>query len=60
MYSIYHELASFFLLKDDSWLSDYFYEKCLAIAKDDSKGLESKCLAEADGNLGLAFERKSN
>jgi hypothetical protein len=55
--SIYHNLANYFLLRDDTWLSDYFFEKCFKIASDNLNDDEK--LAEASCNLALAYERQS-
>ena len=60
VYMTYHDLANYFLLTDDIWLSDYFFEKCLAIALNQFSTSDVKTLAEAYCNLGLAYERQSN
>lgn len=54
-----NDLAYYFLLKDDFWLSDYFFEKCLKTVQDKSHILNEEFLAEAHSNLGLAYERQS-
>lgn len=54
----YIDLAHFFLLKDDIWLSDYFFEKCLNIAKKRFDGTVK--LAEAYCDMGLAYERQNS
>lgn len=59
VYKNNQDLASYFLLTDDSWLSDYFYERCLKIAENKSLNLDSKRMAEAHASLGLAYERQS-
>ncbi|RNA08109.1 tetratricopeptide repeat 29 [Brachionus plicatilis] len=59
VYINYSDLANYFLLKDDPWLSDYFFEKCLNIVQDKSHNLDDQFLAEAHSNLGLAHERQT-
>ena len=59
VYTNYHDLANYFLLHDDHWLSDYFFEKCLDITKNKSVNLDKIKLAEAHCNMGLAYERQS-
>jgi hypothetical protein len=49
-------LAHYFLLKDDAWISDYFFTKCLDISK--NAKLDTRLEAEAHCNLGLAYERQ--
>ena len=61
VYKTYNDIASYFLIHDDSWLSDYFYGKCLKITQ--AKGPHAETdkikLAEAFCNMGLAYERQS-
>jgi hypothetical protein len=57
MYKSYLELASFFLKSDDYWLSDSFYEKCLAMAQTYPQ-LDPQLAARAYLNIGLAYERR--
>ena len=49
-------MAHYFLLKDDAWISDYFFTKCLDISK--NAKLDTRLEAEAHCNLGLAYERQ--
>ncbi|UJR09544.1 hypothetical protein I4U23_013781 [Adineta vaga] len=56
MYKSYVEVASFFLKSEDYWLSDYFYKKCLSIARTYSQ-LDSELVAQAYLNIGLSYER---
>ena len=58
VYKNYHDIASYFLIQDDTWLSDYFYGKCLKITQSHSNTDKMK-LAEAFCNMGLACERQS-
>ena len=51
-------LADYFLLTDDNWLADYFYEKCLNLCLKQYASLGPQVLAEAQCNLGLAYERR--
>jgi hypothetical protein len=45
---------------DETWLSDYFLDKCLKIGEEKSdKSNPSYLAAEAHANLGLSFERLS-
>lgn len=60
VYLNYYDLANYFLLTDDNWLSDYFFQKCLNITENSQASMEPKRQAEAHCNLGLAFERQSN
>ena len=55
----YNDLANYFLLSDDSWLSDYFLSKSLSISMSQEAHIDEHKLAEAHCNLGLAFERSS-
>lgn len=59
VYSSNQDLANYFLLTDDIWLSDYFFEKCLTIAKKHYSSSDVPILADAHCNLGLAYERQS-
>ena len=52
-------MANYFLLTDDIWLSDYFFEKCLSTAQDRLSESDPELLADAHCNLGLAYERLS-
>lgn len=60
IYANYYDLANYFLLADDTWLSDYFFEKCLNLNLNKLAKLEPQNLAEAYCNLGLAFERRNS
>lgn len=57
VYKSYLDLANYFLLTDDIWLSDYFFEKCLSTAQDRLSESDPELLADAHCNLGLAYER---
>ena len=59
MYACYHDLANYFLLTDDGWLSNYFIEKSLKISLEKNSNIDPKKQAEAHCNLGLANERSS-
>lgn len=64
VYTNYLDLASYFLIHDDSWLSDYFYEKCLKITYVEVRDnvtvkLDDIKLAEAHCNMGLSYERQT-
>ena len=59
VYNCYHDLANYFLLTDDVWFSNYFYEKCLSTAQERLNQSDPQLKAEAHCNLGLAFERES-
>lgn len=59
MYNSYLELASYFQKSDDRWLSDSFYEKCLAVAETHPQ-LDPQLAAEAHLNVGLAYERRGS
>ena len=52
-------LAEYFGLKNDVWLSDYFYDQCLEnslLIRTDGRRKE----AEANFNLGISAEKKQN
>lgn len=59
VYNCYHDLANYFLLTDDIWLSNHFYEKCLTTAEECLSQIAPEHIAEAHCNLGLSFERES-
>ena len=59
MYTCYHDLANYFLLTDDGWLSNYFIEKSLNISLSKNSTIDARKQAEAHCNLGLANERSS-
>jgi hypothetical protein len=59
LYKHFNDLSNYFLVRDDSWLSDYFLEKCLIIAEDKLSEIDPARLAEAHANLGLAYEKLS-
>ena len=60
MYNCYNALANYFLACDDSWLSDYFFHKCLnSVMRPDGQLLDEQRAAESYCNLGLAYERQS-
>jgi hypothetical protein len=48
------------LATDDSWLSDYFFKKCLlCVSNTEQQVFDPQKAAESHCNLGLAFERQS-
>ena len=60
IYRHYNDVANYFLVREETWLSDYFLQKCLTIATDGKlEKADPSSLAEAHANLGLAFERLS-
>jgi hypothetical protein len=64
LYASYFDLANYFILTDDSWLSDFFFDKCLSIAEQSGGGGERansdrQREAEAQCNLGFSYERRS-
>ncbi len=59
LYANYFDLANYFKLTDDSWLADYFFNKCLNITESKNTTLEPQRKAETYCNLGLAFEKQS-
>lgn len=59
IYRHYNDIANYFLVREETWLSDYFLQKCLNISADKPDRIDPSSLAEAHANLGLAFERLS-
>ena len=64
LYTNYFDLANYFIITDDSWLSDYFFQKCLGITDgpgifSDNRQLEPELQAEAECNIGFSFEKQS-
>jgi hypothetical protein len=60
LYASYYDLANFFILTDDSWLSDYFFNKCLTITEQHgASNLDKQREAEAQCNLGFSYEKQS-
>jgi len=61
LYGWYNSLANYFLASDDSWLSDYFFKKCLSsVTRKDGTLLDEQKAAESQCNLGLAYERQKS
>ena len=59
MHKYYNDLANYFLLTDDIWLSDYFFGKCLSATSENLGSDDAMVIADSHCNLGLALERQS-
>ncbi len=59
MHKYYNDLANYFLLTDDIWLSDYFFGKCLSATSENLGSDDAMLIADSHCNLGLALERQS-
>ena len=59
IYAAFHDLANYFEMSEDVWLSDYFFKKCLAIVTNGKTNWEIRKEAESHCNLGLSYEKQS-